>query len=185
MKIFVYRSGLAALSLAVFVQGCANQPLPQDITGSITSDIVARIRCEALDGIRDAAIKELNNYDDIVYKDLTGKQLAYMLDKDRRLFNDIGAPRFKIKELDKAFDYFRKAQITFDFTLNLNESNTQGANFDLVRTFARRIDGVGIGAKGERTRQTIRHFQVTGNFLVLATKVKSDYCEAPRPINLV
>jgi len=180
-----YLACIAASALGVLTQGCANSPLPQDVTGSTTADIVARVRCEARDAIREAALKELNNYDDVVYKDLTGKQLAEILDKDRRRFNEIGAPRFKVKELDKAFDYFRNAQMTYDFTLNLNEANTQGVNFDLVRTFARRIDSVGIGAKGERTRQTIRHFQVTDNFLVLATKVNYDYCEVPRPINLV
>ncbi len=46
-----FRSRFAVFSLSIALTGCGLHPLPEDVSGVTTFDIVERIRCEAQEGL--------------------------------------------------------------------------------------------------------------------------------------
>jgi hypothetical protein len=160
------RSFLIVPVLAAWCAGCAIKPLPQDVTGNDTYQIVQKIRCETRDAVRSFILGVLDQSD---------PETAAGLRKGTLTFGTVNRKKLS-SEAQAALDKYDQAAIAYDFTFDITEKNDVSANLDFLRTFSRGPFTLGVSGSNERQRQNTRNFRVTDSFEELATKVSDDYC---------
>jgi hypothetical protein len=146
--------------------GCAIHPLPQDVTGYDTAQIVAKIRCEAREAIRAYAIEFIDEYHKDIAAQLRDRSLMF-----RGLNRKILHPH-----VQKILEKYDEAAIAYDFTFDITETNNVTAGVDLLSTFTRGTVKTGFTAGNERDRQNVRNFQMTDSFENLISIVRDQYC---------
>src|SRR5262245_25540123 len=84
--------GFAAITAMSLFAGCAIHPVPEDVTGLDTADIVKQIRCETRDAARQIILKELERL--ATYGDnTTAQNLLSQYTEDRELMSDFNPNR--------------------------------------------------------------------------------------------
>jgi hypothetical protein len=162
------RTVLIVITLAVWCAGCAIKPLPQDVTGNDTYQIVQKIRCETRDSVRSFILGVLDRSDPDVAAGLRSGSLTF--DAVNRNRKRLGS------EAQAVFNKYDQAAIAYDFTFDITEKNDVSANSDFLRTLIRGPITLGVSGSNERQRQNTRNFRITDSFEELATKVSDDYC---------
>jgi hypothetical protein len=163
----------AIVSFAMAVAGCAIHPLPEDYAGLDTTGIVRKIRCEARDGIRDKLAQWL------YYRRDFPNALA--------LAEGLQSRKLSLNEFTKAsttldprtlfyINLFAQTAISYNFKLDMTETNTLGATIDLLKPFKNATGTAVLGAGFDRTRQNIRSFTITDNYHKLVDVMRDDYC---------
>jgi hypothetical protein len=146
--------------------GCSIRPLPQDVTGYNTYQIVSKIRCEARDAVRGYAISFIRK---------KRPDLADALKSGRISFDKFDS-RLLDQETLKLVDRYAKAEIAYDFSFDITEKNDAGASADFLRTFSRGPLKLPLAAGADRERQNTRNFRISDTFGHLASKVSDEYC---------
>ena len=181
-------SSIMASFSAVMVSACSIYPLPQDYSGSSSNDIVTSIRCEAREALRETAIEYLRSrkyIDAVIWRNYTGGSLANLLEKRPTVWQAIKIRDLR-KEVRDDFAFYENSQIAYEFSLGMQESNIDSADFSLVRPFSSgRRDTIGLGASIDRKRNVTRTFNVVDTFAELALEVKDEYCNRPRTLNVI
>ena len=163
MRLFI-----VAPVLALSCAGCAIKPLPENVTGNDTYQIVQKIRCETRDSIRSFILGVLDSNDPNAAAGLRNGSLTFeVVNRDRKRLSP---------EARAALDKYDQAAIAYDFTFDITEKNDVSANLDFLRTFSRGPLTLGVSGSSERQRQNTRNFRVTDSFEELVTKVSDDYC---------
>lgn len=160
------KSAVAAVVL-LFVAGCAINPLPEDVTGVDTHDIVRQIRCESRESIRVRLTRWLESIAD------NGNPVAAKLISDYR----------QDPELISTFDYkafgaeypntravarlFSTTGIAYSFDLTMSEDNDLTSDVSLLGPFSPAKLTVGLNAGLRRKRANQRVFVVTDTFASL------------------
>jgi len=184
----------AVVGAAALLGGCSTYPVPQDVTGSTTEQIVTNVRCQARRAVRTAFRNTLQAY----YEDIpvmrfpradghivyTGKSLIKAIDNEDINYKEI-RPEFFVGGIRAAIDYYKLTQVAYEFNFDLKENNKQGFNINFLRQFLRRQDQIGIGASTDLTRQTQRSLTIRDSFVVLLTGIKSWDCRNERNVNIV
>ncbi|WP_375462512.1 hypothetical protein [uncultured Methylobacterium sp.] len=176
-------NALCLALLACCLSACSSYPLPQDVSGFDTAAIIANVRCEARDAVRDAVIANLKTFKEPVYRDMTGPELAEALEYGRKPFSEIRIDDLKGKAYEP-FKYYRNTQIAYDFSLKGDVSNTQGFDLALVRNFGLRKDTLGFKDSSERQRQVTRGFWAWDRFETVIN-IPNAYCDKAKIVNLV
>jgi hypothetical protein len=177
--------GIVAI-IGLMCNACSIYPLPQDYSGSLTRDIVENIRCEARNGLRSVVLDYLEGKfaDYVIWRRMKGRELAPYLRRNPEKWLEI-----KIKDLDKSikgeFEFYENSQIAYEFSLDMEESNTDTADLGFLRTFASRKDNLGLSAESARIRHVTRTFNVVDTFSELALQVGDNYCLRQKSINIV
>ena len=193
--LFTYKLRLSVI--AVFVcnalVGCNPHLLPQDTTRLSTYQIVAHVRCEAREGVRTYVKGRLDAFKTMpVYRDdelrrmITADELVARLDKSDEAWHKLNTKNF-IHEIKSNFEYYKDAQISYDFTFDLNEANAHNATFGFVRNFpSKRVDALGFSFGDSLMRENRRNLRAFDTFIELALKVDDNYCSnTPRGPNYV
>jgi hypothetical protein len=160
-----------SLTIVAFVGGCAIHPLPENVTGVKTYDIVKSIRCEARDALRKKIIAFLAG----VGGDPAATKYAVLLQEDVALwakFND----RWFSPPVTAVLRYFEGSAIAYNFNLDMTEVNNFDPTIDLSApvpfgTFTTALTG-GV----DRSRENTRQFTITDTFLTLVQKLDEVYC---------
>ncbi|SFU61051.1 hypothetical protein SAMN02799631_01452 [Methylobacterium sp. 174MFSha1.1] len=177
---------LCAIAVIGTTSACSHYPLPQDITGVDTDDIVANVRCQARSAVRQTTIEEFRSYGNIpITAKYTGVELADAFDRDDVRFGNFDFNSITEKKLMDRLQYYRSTQVTYEFTLRMQENNIQGANIGLINQFIRRADTISLGGAADRTRENSRIFILQDSFETLATKIKALYCDPKPGINIL
>jgi hypothetical protein len=153
---------LLSAILACAVGGCAIHPLPQDVTGVKTSEIVRKIRCEARQAVIDGRIRWLQQR----YHQVT--DLASL----RQVMNSSTLdPRTRYW-----LDYYGSTGIVYSFVLDGTE--TAGANFtaDIVRPLTNSTTTITPNLGDSLSRDNIRTFTIGDSFGGLLEKKMDGYC---------
>jgi hypothetical protein len=158
---------LIVSSLAALLAGCAIHPLPENVTGVDTPDIVRQIRCES----REAVIHEIKQWLTLKANagDLLSQQLLMKYDADSESISNFNAnvfPRAYAEER-KLVNLFYTAGVayTFDLKMSVNSDLNPPAAVDLVRPSPPRPKftlGIGAGALLDRSNE--RKFTATDTF---------------------
>jgi hypothetical protein len=180
----MYIRSIAAILAASLIAGCAIHPLPEDVTGLDTVDIVKQIRCETRDAARKVIVRFLTGLavdgTSAIARDLLLEFDANpnaMVDFDaRRSFPDPAhAP------IRKVFDVIYSAGVayTFDLTMTVDNNLTAGANF--LGPWANTLT-LGLTGDANGTRQNQRTFTITDTIGFLlrelnAQKGGKQYCD--------
>lgn len=163
MGLFV-RAMLFGAGLAL--SSCAIHPLPEDVTGLTTDDIVRQIRCETREAARQLVLEEFRiraNRDG----DPAGRIARSLLDQydgdDKRdnissFKPEVSFADFKITKA--YFDVIYETGIAYDFELTMSEKNNLGANLNLLGPWAPKLT-LGLTADYNRDRSNKRTLTVT------------------------
>jgi hypothetical protein len=169
---------VALLNASLLIAGCAIHPIPNDVTGVSTSDIVRNVRCEARDAIRGKIIAVLGQ----VEGDPASIKYAELLRNDRSLwlkFND----RWFSPVVTAGLRKYEGSAIAYNFSLDMTEVDNFDPTINLISpitngTFTSAITG-GI----DHSRQNARTFTITDNWLKLITTLDETYCEKLAHVN--
>lgn len=170
-------------SLSVLT-GCAIHPVPEDVTGVDTVDIVKQIRCEAreaLTGIIKAKLQDWAN---------RGSQEAAALVREYRSNPDAisnFSPKFfpgpQYVEVRRFIQLFAETAIAYNFDLIMTENNDLTTDITLLRTLVRPKFTLGINAGAKRKRSNQRTFTTADSFGYLVTQLNrknrygEQYCD--------
>jgi hypothetical protein len=159
---------LAACVLA----GCAIHPLPDDVTGVSTANIVRKIRCEARDAVVRKALAYLQSqgyqYDE---RSLRNLDMAVVRDPRRSPIKEPAA---------STLDYFSQTGIVLSFSLQQTEQNSVGLTADFVKPVTRGTFTLTPSVGDSLSRDNVRAFTVSDNFNDLVTKMDEAYCNFER-----
>lgn len=167
---------MAVCGFAVAAAGCSIRPLPEDVTGYDTVQIVSKVRCEVRDALRSyvtgalarperagryARLVETLEHPDFDWRELRAEFKRHRLDADT----------FAV------FERYNGGAIAYEFTLNINEVNGNSVGFDFLENITRGTVKLGLNASNNLTRVNNRTFRIVDNFEILATLVPKRYCE--------
>ncbi len=178
--------------VSMMLSACSIYPLPEDVTSYTSFDISSIVRCQARKALREYIIEAIytepgsNIYvsKDGRYKGKTGPELAQILQDHPDDFVTLNWSSFN-RNLASLFNGYKDTSISYDFTIDTQETNTNGIDLTLLRTFGRVSDKIGLTAKNDRSRQVNRHFRVFDSFDSLVRLLPSSMCERLPPTNFI
>jgi hypothetical protein len=154
-------------SVGALLAGCAIHPLPENVTGVDTADIVRQIRCES----REAVINEIKKW--LVVRASAGDPVSQRLlrkyDIDPESISDFNAAVFPASYVEerRMIYLFYSAGIAYSFDLRMTENNdfNPPAALDLIRPSPPRPKfTLGLGAGALFDRENERKFTTTDTF---------------------
>jgi hypothetical protein len=153
----------AALSLSLF-SGCAIHPVPEDVTGLDTGDIVKQIRCETRDAARAVVIRYLKRRATELNDQLAG-DLAQQFEANPGLMDDFDPQKaFRdphYKQVQNVFEVIYSAGVAYNFQLTMTEDNNLSpANANFLGAWAATFT-LGLAGDFNRTRDNVRTFTIT------------------------
>jgi hypothetical protein len=174
---------VAAIALSIFAAGCAIHPLPEDVTGVDTYDIVRQIRCEARETIRLEVIRWLNRM--AAFGDPLAQRLALRYESDPDSINAFHYDLFRGPEyvrIRSVAKLFYDTGIAYDFDLTMTENNDLEGGLTFKNPFVNPVVTLGVGGAAKRQRSNHRTFVVTDTFSYLLTKLNTPvdgqrYCD--------
>jgi hypothetical protein len=178
----------AAVAGTLIGGGCAIHPLPEDVSGVNTYDIVRQIRCETRETIRHTVIDWLillsrahgEHPGDPIARELA---LEYQSNPDAiSTFNANLFPGPEYVEVRRVINLFYDTGIAYNFDLTMTENNDLSAGVNFLRPLTQPNFTFGANAGGAWQRSNDRTFTVTDTFSNLIAKVNTPvrgvrYCD--------
>jgi hypothetical protein len=154
---------IAAAAAVLLLSGCAIHPVPEDVTGLKTSDIVKQIRCETRDAARKVIRKILADMGE--NGDLDAQALGEKFEANPELMVGFN-PRRDLPGSDRrlfhnAFDVIYAAGVAYNFDLTMTEDNNFSGTVNFLGPWNVATVKLGISPDFKRQRQNVRTFTVT------------------------
>jgi hypothetical protein len=172
---------LAISALGALASACSVHPLPDDVTGLSTYNIVRQIRCETREAVVGSILRFLT--DEANYRgrkvDETSRNVGLRFAADYR------SNPFSISQFDPnllsgfaktVVELLWNTGIAYNFDLQMTEVNNVDPEIDLLRMFSKSTEMLGLKGNFDRQRQNTRSFTITDNFADFVKKVRADYC---------
>jgi len=171
----LWRIGAAA-AIAACVANCAIRPLPEQVTGISTDEIVKHIRCEAREAIRLKASDYLSFHTEDPAAIALSQALAQEdYEFDRKQFLALSSqPRLMLAKVGSS-------AIAYNFTFDMTEINNLDPTWDGIAGIPNGTFSLGVIGSLDRTRHSIRTFTVSDTFAGLLTDIQSSYCKNRTP----
>ncbi|SEI16822.1 hypothetical protein [Tardiphaga sp. OK245] len=180
----MYPRLFAAIASTLLASGCAIHPVPEDVTGLRTEDIVKQIRCETRDAartmIRDK-LEDLGRRNDEMAAALAVKykndpELMVAFDA-KKLFP--GAENLQIRNY---FEIIYATAIAYAFELQMTETNNLNPSTSKFLGPWSPSLNLDIGGSGDRQRTNVRTFTITDELKFLLTDLNTEnrsgrYCD--------
>jgi hypothetical protein len=171
----MFKHSMQAFIASSILGGCAIHPLPEDVTGIDTLDIVKQIRCET----RQAAIKLLVDFLEDQGKDYPNslgnplaRDLAVEYARDPNTISASLVDRFKgFPNTQAVINTLYNVGIAYNFDLQMTEDNNLSTDINFLRPLTQPKFTLGIKAGAARKRNNGRTFTVTDTFLGLLTQL--------------
>ncbi|MEY9120644.1 hypothetical protein [Bradyrhizobium yuanmingense] len=155
---------------ALLVSGCAIHPVPEDVTGVKTSDIVKQIRCEARQAIFDYTVKYLVGGKN---PNLHDRNIGLEFQERRRPIHELSYKLFK-GEAHDLIKLFWETGIAYNFQLQMLETNNIDPTTDLLTFSGKNQFSSPVTGSADRTRQNTRTFTVSDTFGFLINNIPDD-----------
>jgi hypothetical protein len=156
-----------ALALTCLFGACSIHPLPKDVTGYSTPTLVRKIRCEARDAIKKAALEILHK--DHRHGDVT--DIDTLRPKDRRSLTP-----WEIASLTD----LSEIGIVYNFTLDGVESGGLTFNADIIKPIKNGSELFSPSLSDTLKRDNTRTFTISDTFNSLVN-LERRHCEFPSP----
>lgn len=159
------RTIILGSSAAVLLSGCAIHPVPEDVTGLNTAQIVRKIRCEARQAYVDMTLSGLEH----IMARHEKQGMPDLVRKDRALIEAIANNHRHVLKLDpkkaspaaaQFVERFNGTQMAFDFTLNMSITNDTTSKFGFTDAIYRGTFAPGVSADLKRSRTNERGFRI-------------------------
>lgn len=161
----------AVLSALIPLLGCALYPVPEDVTGVTTHDIVRQIRCETRESIRDVILEQLGRNAETTPPNPVAFRLLKEYGADREKMDDFSPNLFS--EYPLILDVYKtiySVGIAYNFDLKMNEENDIGTTIDVLGGWAPKFN-LEFNADLNRGRTNERSFTITDTFEGLITRL--------------
>jgi hypothetical protein len=179
-------SMLAAVPLA----GCAIHPVPEDVTGVDTPDIVKQIRCETREALTDIIKEKLKDWAE--RGSAEAGVLLSQYDSAPDLISDFHPRLFpgpKYVEVRRLINLFAETGVAYNFDLQMTENNDLTTDVSLLKPLTNPKFTLGINAGALRKRTNQRTFTSTDTFGYLVTQLNRPnrygerYCDGKIVLN--
>ena len=161
------------LLCGLFISSCAIRPLPEQVTGLTTFDIVKQVRCET----RESAFNILVNA--IANNDVFGEREQAIAEGFRNrpeLMHEF-KPALFTGRAREVVDYFWNTGVAYNFSLDMTEINDFGANVNFIQALTGPTTTLGLGGAVDRLRENKRTFTITDDFKGLLNLKPRNYCD--------
>jgi hypothetical protein len=180
----MYTRFIATVVAASLMAGCAIHPVPEDVTGLDTADIVKQIRCETRDAARKIIRDRLEKLATFGSNDTAQKLLLeYTAEPEAMIdFNpDRSFPGLENKQIRNFFKAVYSTGIAYSFDLTMEEVNNLSSTFNFLGPW-KPVFTLGITGSADRSRQNLRTFTITDKFSFLlgglnTPKIGQRYCD--------
>jgi hypothetical protein len=174
----LYRVLAAALCFGS--AGCAIHPLPEDVTGVTTYEIVRRVRCEAKQAVFDIAVYWLIHDEKV---DPASRAIGLQFADGSRPMETLSPKLFPARQRspqrpsDRALlELFWNTGVAYNYELDMEEKNDFRANIDVLKPLYKGGKfNLGLNAQADRRRENTRIFTITDTFGKLI-ELPPDYC---------
>jgi hypothetical protein len=166
-------SRVAAVAAVFWLAGCSIHPLPDDVTGVSTYNIVRQIRCEARLAIFEFAIEYLTGPKN---HDADAKLVALEFKEGRRPIREFNYTLFK-GPVRRLVQPFFSTGIAYNFQLQGQEIDNIDPATDILTFNGKNMFASPVSGNADRMRQNLRTFTVTDTFGFLIHNVPDDYCK--------
>lgn len=169
----------AALVVSGGAAACSIHPLPDDVTGYSTIDIVARVRCEVREALSESVVAFLSDSSHSAKNRRIAEKLKQTDPADRyALYKQFYENKYSgiDNQTAKYFDIYDTAAIAYDFTFEIKQENKTNLGAGLTDPFSNGLLAVGLAAGNERTRKGTRNFRISDTFRALLTEDLNKYC---------
>jgi hypothetical protein len=166
------------IALLVMMTGCAIHPLPEDVTGVSTYNIVRQIRCEARQAVFEYAINWLTGPKNL---DPQAREIGNQFREGLRPVHQLSYKLFT-GEVRRYVQLFAATGIAYNFQLQALETNNVDPTTNLLTFSGRNTFSSPVNGAADRTRQNLRTFTVTDTFEFLINNIpddpanNNDYC---------
>jgi hypothetical protein len=168
--------GLAA---SLVLSGCSIHPLPEDVTGGVTTyHIVRQVRCEARETIRNYVIQYLGDLATAYPTIEMFRQLQLRYENDPAAISNFSPKLFKKAGLEKIYEtvkIFYDAGVAYNYELTMTEDNNLSTEVDLIRPIINPKITLGLVGGANRKRTNDRTFTTSDTFGGLL-KLPEEYC---------
>jgi hypothetical protein len=160
--------------------GCSIHPLPEDVTGVTTYEIVRRIRCEAREAVIHIAITWLTGEPDM---DPVSRAIGLQFADRSRPIETLSPKLFPATKRSSGrpsvraiMELFWATGVAYNFELDMEEKNDFNANTDFLKPLYKGgVFTLGLRAQADRRRENTRIFTITDTFGQLIA-LPSDEC---------
>ncbi|HEV7410346.1 MAG TPA: hypothetical protein VGO01_17845 [Bradyrhizobium sp.] len=175
---------IAAAAAASLMTGCAIHPVPEDVTGADTSDIVKQIRCETRDAAR-RIIRERLERLATFGSNVTAQNLLAQFTADPNSmvgFNpEQSFPGKENKQIRNFFTAVYSTAIGYSFDLTMEEVNNISSTLNFLGPW-KSVFTLGVTGSADRSRQNVRTFTITDKFDFLLGRLNTpkngeQYCD--------
>jgi len=163
---------LGTFCASLLLAGCAIHPLPEDVAGVGTADIVKQIRCESREALVGVIMEKLDDWA------RAGSDEAARLLEDYRQhpdkIADFGPGSFPgpyYAQLRSLINVFADTAIAYDFDLTMQEKNDLVAGTGLMKSLVSPKFTMGLGAGLIRSRSNRRVFTTSDRFSYLVSQL--------------
>lgn len=163
---------LATLAAGLSLTACAIHPVPEDVTGVNTFEIVRQIRCETRKAVFDAAIYWLLHDEDA---DPASRRIGIRFAETQDI-SHFNPSLFQGRDR-RIFEYFWGTGVAYNYDLQMTEVNAVAGEFNLLKPNFLSNNKLGLKAGIDLQRQNTRTFTITDTFGSLLAHVPNDYCE--------
>lgn len=163
---------LAALSSLLLFSGCAIHPVPEDVTGVTTFDIVKQIRCETRQAIIDFLKLELRRQAEIG-GDPIARGLLQQYESNPESISTFKPSLFPGPDYVRYRNFYSviySAAIAYSFDLTMTEQNDLGTNINLLGPWKSKFT-LGLSGDFNRQRTNERIFTISDTFEFLLAKL--------------
>lgn len=161
----MFRNAIPALGALSLLAGCAIHPVPEDVTGVDTVDIVKQVRCETREALTQLIKIKLEDWGNRGSPEAA--RLAQLYANDPEAISDFGPGLFpgpQYVEVRRFIKVFAETAIAYNFDLTMTENNDLTTDISLVRPFVSPKLTLGIGAGAKRKRSNQRTFTTADTF---------------------
>jgi len=171
----------AIFALAALASACSIHPLPEDVTGLSTYDIVRQIRCETRKAVIESILRFLTDEANHRGKKVDEASRNIGL----RFAADYRANPFTISQFDPTLlsgfakvvvDLLWNTGIAYNFNLKMTVTNNIDPSINLLRMFNKSTEMLGLKGNFDRQRQNSRTFTITDKFADFVKNLRADYC---------
>jgi len=164
---------ILALSFALLVASCAIRPLPEQVAGITTFNIVKQIRCETREAVFNTFIKALaDNPQEFGEKT---QRIAEGFRDHPEIASQFKPTLFAGTARDFV-NYFWNTGIAYNISLDMTETNNLDTQIDFIKPLTGSTRTLGLSAGLDRQRENTRTFTITDDFKGLMN-LKNSYCE--------
>jgi hypothetical protein len=165
------------IAAVVSLGGCSIHPLPDDVTGVTTFNIVKQIRCEARQAIFDFAVDWLigpKNHDP------EAKQIGLEFKEGLRSVSSLNYTLFK-GGIRQIVQLFFNTGVAYNFQLDMTETNNIDPTVDILTFSGKNQFTSPVNGVADRIRENTRTFTVTDTFAYLLRDIPdqpgNNYCD--------